>query len=69
MANKTYRFKYHYYKQYNEMFVCFRGICYRAKNVECLVPCETKWKNRQPKLIMQGFASKIEQVGNKIIIS
>lgn len=57
---KTYRFFYHYYKQYNEMSVHFRGVCYRTKSVECLVPCETKWNKTQPNLVMRGFASEIE---------
>lgn len=65
---RKYRFFYHYYKQYNEMSVHFRGVCYRAKNVECFAKTETKWNKTQPNLIVRGFCSKIESTEDKIII-
>lgn len=71
MINKKkgqYRFFYHYYRQYNEMSVHFKNKCYRTKLVECLVPCETKWNNRQPQLVLQGFCTEILQNTDKIII-
>lgn len=66
---KKYRFFYHYYKQYNEMSVHFRDNCYRTKNVICNVPSETKWNKTQPYLVMQGFASSIEEIEGSIIIN
>lgn len=63
-----YRFFYHYYKQYNEMSIHFRGACMRAKDVVCKVPCETKWNKRQPQLVMQGYATKVEITDNIAVI-
>lgn len=51
------------------MSVHFRGKCYRTKNVTCNVPSETKWKDRQPHLVMQGFATSITENDNEIIIN
>lgn len=65
---KKYRFFYHYYKQYNEMSVHFKGKCYRAKNVNCKVPSESKWNKGQPKLVMRGFATNIVVKDNVIDI-
>ncbi len=66
---RKYRFFYHYYRQYNEMSVHFKGICHRTKNVECKVPTETKWNDKkQPNLVLRGFAENIEIHDNKIII-
>jgi len=58
--NKKYRVFYHYYKQYGCMSVHFRGTCYRAKNIICDVPTETKWNKTQPHLVVRGWAEKIE---------
>lgn len=66
---KKYRFFYHYYKQYNEMSVHFRGTCYRSKNVVCNVPTETKWNKTQPNLVMRGFASEITITEENITIN
>lgn len=63
------RFFYHYYKQYKRMSVHFKGKCYITDNVECNVPCETKWNKTQPNLIMVGFASSIIFNNNKTIIN
>lgn len=65
---KKYRFFYHYYKQYNEMSVHFKGTCYRTKNVICNVPTETKWNKNMPKLVVQGFSRSIKVEENRIII-
>lgn len=68
--SKKYRFFFHYYRRFNMMSVHFRGRCFRAREVDCRVPCETKWNQVQPHLVMQGFASKVEvQSTEKIIIS
>lgn len=57
---KQYRFFYHYNKQHQKMTIHFKKTCHIVDNVVCLVPCNTKWNKRQPKLVMQGFASNLE---------
>lgn len=42
------------------MSIHFAGACHIAKDVKCAVPCETKWRPRQPRLIMQGFARSVQ---------
>lgn len=46
------------------MSIHFRNKCYVVDDIKCECPCETKWNNRQPKLTMQGFASKLEIIDN-----
>lgn len=65
---KKYRFFYHFYKQKGKMSIHFKGSCTVVDNVDCRVPCETKWKSTQPKLVMQGFATKVEIMNNKAYI-
>lgn len=65
---KKYRFFYHYYKQYNKMSIHFKKKCTVVDDVICGVPCETKWKSGQPKLVMQGFAKDIQIKDNKAYI-
>lgn len=50
------------------MSVHFRGKCYRTPNVDCQVPCETKWNKRQPYLVLQGWAHEITEEPTKITI-
>ena len=66
--SKKYRFFYHFYKQKNKMSVHFRKSCTVVDNIECKVPCETKWKKTQPKLVMQGFCKEVKFENNKAII-
>ncbi len=61
---KKYRFFYHYYKQKGKMSVHFRNSCQVVDNVICNVPCETKWKPTQPRLIMQGWAQCVNIENN-----
>lgn len=65
---KEYKFFYHFYKQYNCMSVHFKGFCYKTKNVECNVPCSSKWRLGQPILVMEGKAKEIKILQDKIII-
>jgi hypothetical protein len=67
-TEKQYRFFYHYFKQKGVMSVHFRNKCYVTDKVYCWVPCETKWNKRQPRLVMQGFAERIELRENEIWI-
>lgn len=55
-----YRFFYHYYKAKGKMSVHWKNTCYVVDKVVCQVPCETKWKVRQPRLVMQGFCSGLD---------
>ena len=66
---KKYRFFYHYYKQKGKMSVHFRNTCMVAENIICEVPCETKWNNTQPRLVMRGYATEviIDDKGDAII--
>ena len=41
------------------MSIHFNKTCHVVKDVKCEVPCETKWRPRQPRLIMQGFARNV----------
>lgn len=54
-----YRFFYHYYKQKKKMSIHFRNTCTVVDNIECKVPCKTKWSKTQPNLRMQGFAKEV----------
>jgi len=65
---KKYRFFYHYYKQKGRMSVHFRNSCTVVDDIICNVPCETKWKQTQPRLIMQGWANNVEIKENKAYI-
>jgi hypothetical protein len=64
---KNYRFFYHFNKHLGGMTVHFKKECIPVKDVKCIVPCETKWNpaNRQPRLVMQGFAKEVV-IKNKI---
>lgn len=50
------------------MSVHFRNSCTVVDDIECLVPCETKWNKTQPQLIMRGFAKEVTIINNKAII-
>lgn len=65
---KKYVFFYHYFKQKKKMSVHFKGACHVAQNVICNVPCETKWNQRQPNLIMKGKCKEIKIEGENIYI-
>ena len=57
---KKYRFFYHYFRAKKAMSVHWRGACFVVDNIKCNVPCETKWRPRQPYLVMQGFATSCQ---------
>lgn len=50
------------------MSLHFKGNCYQTQNIECKVPCSTKWNKTQPNLVMIGKATSIEITPEKIII-
>jgi len=46
------------------MSIHFKDCCYKAKNVICEVPTETKWNDTQPNLIIRGFCKSVEIKGD-----
>jgi len=50
------------------MSVHFKDSCSVVDDIDCQVPCETKWKLTQPKLVMQGFAKQVIIKNNKATI-
>lgn len=64
----TYRFFYHYFKNKKAMSVHFKETCFVVKDVVCHVPCETKWKKSQPRLVMQGYAIEVVVENEKAYI-
>lgn len=67
-SGKKYRFFYHYYKQKKKMSIHFRKSCVVVDDIECKVPCETKWNKTMPNLVMQGYCHQVRFEGNKAII-
>ena len=63
------RFFYHYYKQYGCLSIHYNKQCTKVDEIVCNVPTETKWNKTQPKLVVRGFAKKVEikKVKNKVI--
>lgn len=51
------------------MSVHFNGKCSQVTNIVCKVPCESKFRKRQPFLVMQGWASQVEILNDTAIIS
>ena len=49
------------------MSVHFDGKCFKVDNVDCKVPCETKWNKRQPNLVMRGFCNEVK-INNGIAV-
>lgn len=56
---RKYRFFYHYNKPHRRMSVHFRGTCYIVDDVDCRVPCHTKHRDRQPHIVMEGWATDV----------
>lgn len=67
---KPKRFFYHYFRYgKKKMSVHFGGTCYNVDQVVCQVPCETKFNKRQPRLVMQGFATNVHIQNGTAFIS
>ena len=58
--DRKYRFFYHYNKPKGCMTVHFKGQCLPVGDVVCHVACETKWRDSQPRLVMQGYARDVQ---------
>jgi len=63
-----YRFFFHWVRQTGKWSVHFKKQCIHAEHLECNLPCETKIKKTQPYRVMQGYASNVEVINDKIII-
>lgn len=66
--NKKRRFFFHFRKSTGELTLHWNKQCIPVKDIDCKVPVETKWNNQQPKVVLRGFASTIDIVGNKAYI-
>jgi hypothetical protein len=56
------RFFYHYNKQTKRMTVHYQGKCLPADDLAIMVPAESKFSKRQPRVVMQGWASTVRAV-------
>lgn len=61
----AYRFFYHFNKPLTlktgevHWSVHFRQKCYMVKNIQCLVPTNTKTNRTQPRGVVQGFCTDV----------
>lgn len=62
------RFYFHYRKCDGRMSVHFRNQCMPCDEVVCKRPVETKRNNRQPRLVMRGYAKSVIVVGGTAFI-
>ena len=62
------RFFFHYNKHTGNMTVHVNKRCIPVRNVVCQVPVSTKYNTRQPRLVMQGFATVVEILGDLALI-
>lgn len=51
------------------MTVHFRGRCIPVQNIVCYCTTETKWKKKQPRLVMQGYAQEVKIVKDTAYIT
>ena len=58
---RKYRFFFHYHRHgEKKMTVVFDNKKSKlVDDIECNVPCSTKWNTKEPKLVMQGYASTV----------
>jgi len=66
--NKKKRFFFHFRKSTGELTLHWNKHCIAVKDIDCRVPVETKWNKIQPKVVLRGFANKIEIIDNKAVI-
>lgn len=60
MKNNLRRFFYHFRKQTKGMTVHYKNQCIAVKNVVCNCPAETKWSDKQPRLVMRGYCNNVK---------
>jgi len=66
---EQYKFFYHYEKESQSMVIYFRDEPYVVKNINCTVPCMTKWNSTHPNLVMEGFAYTVSITDDLATIS
>lgn len=66
--NKKRRFFFHFRKQTGMLTLRWGGKCIPVKDIECKVPVETKWNNRQPRVVLRGYATEVLFEGDKATI-
>lgn len=72
---KKYKFFYHYNKPLSQqkgcmmMSVHFRNQCHFARAIDVRVPSKSKERAKQPRCVMEGYATAVTVEGDTIIIS
>lgn len=59
MKPREYRFFFHYNRREDSMSVHFRRKCLIVDRVVCNVPVDSKRRDVQPKLVLQGHAAGV----------
>ena len=65
---KKYRFFFHFRKSTGDLTLHWQKQCIPIKDVVCNVPIQSKWNKQQPRVVLQGFAEKIEIIEQKAFI-
>lgn len=71
---KKYRFFFHYNKPLSRSLgkhmwsVHYKKKCLFAEKIVCNTITESKTRNTQPYVVMEGFATEVVQLNNKIFI-
>jgi len=63
------RFFFHYRRQTKKMTLHWGGACHPVDDIVCNVDCETKWNNKMPVLVLQGWANNVEIINGKATIT
>lgn len=62
-------FFFHYEKLAQEMCLIYLGQQIVCKNIDCRVPCWTKWGGQQPYLVMEGVCNEVVVQDGTAVIS
>lgn len=60
-------FSFHYNKRVRQMSVHWHGKCHIVNNIECRVPCTSKWNKRQPNVVMRGYARNFTVIADGFV--
>lgn len=52
-------FYFHFSKENNCMVVNFKDKQHLVKDIECLVPTQTRWSDTHPTLVLHGYTKEI----------
>ncbi len=53
-------FWFHYNKKNKCMTIHWHGQCLYVDELDCQVPCKSKFNTKQPKIVMRGLASAVD---------